>query len=353
MPDWTRSMKQTFEYVIVDPGTWGDVSKLTDVESCSITRDLDDETLGSASLTCDTDHSDEYVRTYLVTEQDGIRERIPLGTHIYETPSTKFDGKKTSLSQDGYSPLIELKEKPPQLGYALLKGTNIMELAGRLCSENMRAPVVRGESSDTLEDNFVSDTEDTWLTFLTDLISCAQFRFDIDDTGRILFARKQDITALQPIWTFDDGNSSILYPDVTVDRDLYGVPNVIEVVYSPTDGTPIFSRVVNDDPNSIISTVSRGREVVYRETSPSVVEGINQAQLDDYARNKLKELSSLEYKVSYRHGYCPVRIGDCVRLNYVRAGLEDVKAMVTRQTIKCESGCSVDETAVFTRSLWG
>jgi hypothetical protein len=134
---------------------------------------------------------------------------------------------------------------------------------------------------------------------------------------------------------------------------LYGVPNVIEVVYSPTDGTPIFSRVVNDDPNSIISTVSRGREVVYRETSPSVVEGINQAQLDDYARNKLKELSSLEYKVSYRHGYCPVRIGDCVRLNYVRAGLEDVKAMVTRQTIKCESGCSVDETAVFTRSLWG
>jgi hypothetical protein len=57
--------------------------------------------------------------------------------------------------------------------------------------------------------------------------------------------------------------------------------------------------------------------------------------------------------VSYSHGYCPVRIGDCVRLNYRRAGLDDVKAMVKTQTIKCSSGgCEVSETAVFTKKLW-
>ena len=50
--------------------------------------------------------------------------------------------------------------------------------------------------------------------------------------GRILFAPEQDVSSLQPIWTYNDDNSSILYSDISVDHDLYGIPNVVEVVYS-------------------------------------------------------------------------------------------------------------------------
>ena len=67
----------------------------------------------------------------------------------------------------------------------------------------------------------------------------------------------------------------------------------------------------------------------------------------------LRDLSTLEYTVSYTHGYCPVRLGDCVRLNYERAGITNVKAKVISQTIKCTPGCSVTEKAVFTKRLWG
>lgn len=28
MPDWKKSMQQTFEYYIVDPGTWKDKNRL-------------------------------------------------------------------------------------------------------------------------------------------------------------------------------------------------------------------------------------------------------------------------------------------------------------------------------------
>ena len=71
-----------------------------------------------------------------------------------------------------------------------------------------------------------------------------------------------------------------------------------------------------------------------------------------YAEQLLRELSTLEYTVSYTHGYCPVRIGDCVRLNYERAGIIDVKAKIISQSIKCEAGCPVTEKAVFTKKLW-
>ena len=36
MPDWTSSMKQTFEYYIVDPGTWKNVKRLDNVKTCDI-----------------------------------------------------------------------------------------------------------------------------------------------------------------------------------------------------------------------------------------------------------------------------------------------------------------------------
>ena len=67
----------------------------------------------------------------------------------------------------------------------------------------------------------------------------------------------------------------------------------------------------------------------------------------------MKDLSTIEYTVSYTHGYCPVRLGDCVRLNYKAAGITDIKAKVISQSIKCEPGCPVSEKAVFTTKLWG
>ena len=169
--------------------------------------------------------------------------------------------------------------------------------------------------------------------------------------GRILFAPKQDTASLQPVWTYDDENSSILLPEITMDHDLYGIPNVVEVVYSNGIDN-YYSRVVNDDSNSPTSTVNRGREIIHRVTDPEFVGDPTKKQVDEYADKLLKELSSVEYTVSYSHGYCPVRVGDCVRLNYSSAGLNNVKAKVISQTIKCESGCSVSEKAVFTTKLW-
>ena len=354
MPDWTRSMEQTFEFYIVDPSSWKDSKRITDVEKNTITRDESDETLGSASISCLTDLSDNYVRTYLTTIQDGIRERIPLGTYLYQTPSVQFNGKRQSVDQDGYTPLIELKEKPPQLGFTLPKGENILDTASLIAADKniSRAPVVPGESDKLLLDSFVSDVDDTYLYFLSDLISNADYKFGIDEMGRILFLKNQELASLSPVWTFDDTNSSILYPDIEIERDIYGVPNVVEVIYSPADGSSMYSMCENTDANSIVSIPSRGRRIVYRETNPNVVEGLNQSQLNEYAKQLLKSLSQLEYKVSYKHGYCPVRLGDCVMLNYERAGINMVKARVTRQIIKCENGCPVEETAVYTKDLW-
>ena len=253
---------------------------------------------------------------------------------------------------DAYTPLIELKEKHPPLGYSIPKNSNVMDMAYKLTSENLRAPVIQTKSSDVLYYDFVSDTDDTWLTLISDLLINAKYSFSLDEMGRVLFAPDQDTASLQPIKDFDDSNSSILYPDITMSHDLYDLPNVVEVLYS-NGSDNYYARAVNDDENSPISTINRGREIVRRVTNPNFSGEPTKKQVDEYATLLLRKLSSIEYTVSYKHGYCGVRIGDCVRLNYKRAGINNVKARIISQSIKCEPGCPVTEKAVFTTKLWG
>lgn len=353
MVDWLSSMQQTFEYYIVNPATWKDAKKIENVKSCSINRDSDAGTLGSASINITESVGECYVRIYLITIQNGTKERHPLGTFLVQTPSTSFDGKVRNLSMDAYTPLLELKETKPPLGYSVRKGTNIMTIARQLTQENTRAPVVPASCDTNLFSDFVAETDDSWLTFLTDLLLNAKYSYDLDEMGRILFAPEQDTASLQPVWTYnDDDNSSILYANLNMDHDLYGIPNVVEVIYSHGNGY-YYSRVVNDDPNSPTSTVNRGREIIHRVSDPDLIGDPTENQIDEYANRLLRELSSLEYTITYTHGYCPVRVGDCVRFNYSRADLKNVKAKVISQTIKCEPGCPVTEKAVFTNRLWG
>lgn len=364
MPDWTKSMQQSYEYYTVEPSTLADVKRLDNVKKAKFNRDSDSDTLGSATIDVTNSVGESYIRCYLKTVQNGVTEKFPLGMVLSQTPSSTFNGKILDVSMDCYTPLIELKEKSPPLGYTIRKGTQIMDAAYRIVRENARVPVNKveplyetnddGEKIDVspkLQHDFVANTDDTWLTFIIDLIANARYELGFGERGDILFLPKQDMASLQPVWTYDDGNSSILYPELSMDHDLYGIPNVVEVIYSY--GSDYKQAVAkNEDPNSLVSIQNRGREIVHRVTDPSLAGYVTQDQIQDYAECLLKELSTIEYKISYTHAYCPVRVGDCVRLNYTRAGIEGVKAKVISQSISCEPGCPVSEKAVFTSKLW-
>lgn len=351
MTNWLSTMQQTFEYYTVDPKTWKDAKKINTILSTTINRDLYTETLGSASITITESLGECYIRVYLVTIQNGIKERYPLGTFLVQTPSYSFDGKITNVTMDAYTPLLELKENLPPLGYAIPKGQNILESAYDIVREHARAPVVRTEKSDTLYENFVSNVSDTWMSFVTDLAANAKCSLYLDEMGRILFNPEQNTSTLQPVWTYDDSNSSIIYPTLDIDHDMYGIPNVVEVIYS-SGSTYFYGRAVNEDETSPISIPNRGREITHRVTNPDLMGNPSQEQVQDYAERLLREMSSLEYTITYTHAYCPVRIGDCIRLNYSRAGMVGIKAKVISQSIKCEPGCPVTEKAVFTTELW-
>ncbi len=351
MPDWTRSMQQTFKFCRVDPATWGDVEEITCIRSGSIVRDEEHESLGYASFDTTEDLDEIYIRTYLVTIQDRLREEFPLGTHLCQTPGYNFDGLVHTRSMDAYTPLVELKEKLPPLGYCIPRWRDVLQAVTNIADEHMRAPVVSASGDDRLPYNYVANLDDTWLTYTNDLLKTIGYHYEFDDRGRVMLAPTIRAAALQPVWTYNDDNSSILYPSVNVSKDMYKMPNVVEVVYS-SGSSYMTARVSNNNEDSPVSISNRGREVVHRDTSPQIEGEVTSAKLNRYAKKLLSDLSSLTYQITYTHGYCPVRLGDGVRLNYESAGIQNVRGKVIRQSIKCEPGCPVEETAVYTMNLW-
>lgn len=354
MIDWNSSMAQTYEFYEVDPNTWKDKRPIRTILSCTIKRDADSDTLETASFETTEQFGECYIRIYLIATQKRVRYKFPLGTFLVQTPSTSYDGTVHKITMDAYSPLLELKDKKPDLGYTVMKNANIMQRVSVLTKDNIRVPVVEPSNvNKTLYEDFTAEADESWLSYLIALMENAEYKYCLDEISRVLFSPDQDVASLQPRHTYNDDNSSILYPEIKDSYDLYGIPNVVEVLYTGSDSnTFLFSRVVNDDPNSPTSTVTRGREVVHRETSPSISGTPNQEYMDEYAKTLLKNLSSVEHTISYSHGYCSVRVGDCVRLNYEKAGISNTKAKVVSQDIKCTSGCVVNETAVYTTNLW-
>ena len=353
MPDWTKSMQRTYEYYIVDPGSWTDKSKINTITKSKIERDDSADTLGSASLEATESIGECYVRIYLITIQNGIREKFSLGTFLVQTPSVDYDGRVKKIVMDAYTPLLELKENPPPLGYSIMKEANIMDTAYNLCWTHMRGPVVKTSNDDKLYCDFVANTDDTWLTYIRDLIANAKYDLGLDEYSRVIFLPYQELDSLQPIWSYNDDNSSILYSDISLEQDLYGVPTTVEVIYSGTNNSVNYhAKAINDDPNSPTSIISRGREIIYRDTDPDISGIPTTAMLQEYAERLLKKLSSIECTITYTHGYNGVRVGDCVRMNYSRAEITDIKAKVTKQTIECDTAGKVTETAVFTKQLW-
>lgn len=349
MADWTRGMERTYEFWEFNPATWGDTTLLDCVTGCTIERDADSDTLGSATFDMDAWEGEKWVRVYMVTRQDGVRERWPLGSFIVQAPDRSFNGMRATVTAQGYTPLKELADNKPPVGYY----ANAEYLENRV-SAIMRtyahAPFVSPSNDTLLQEPYVADDGDDWAVYLKGLLSKGKKHFVINGRGEVMAAPDQNPRAMMPLMTFDDSNSSIMQAEVNVTSNLPEVPNVVQVVYSKGAGC-LIAEAVNDDPMSENSTVKLGRRKVYRETSPDLPDGAVQGDVDDLAERLLREMGAATYEVEFTHAFVPdVNLGTCVRLSYSSMGY-NVVAQVVRQSIPCTPGCQVRTVARYTKEV--
>lgn len=345
--DWTQDYAVTYEFWVVDTGTWGDLRRLATVTEMGMDWDLSKDTLGSAKLECAEELGEVYVRAYLLATQGSEFSRECLGTFMAQTSKSSFDGKAGSFSADAYTPLLEMRDNQPEIGYTTPASDLILERAVKIARQHTRAPISSASGSTARCGDFTANLGDSWLEFASDLLAVAGYRYMVGPRGEVFVQPVGDAASMRPVHTFRDDEVSILCPDLSSESDLYGMPNVVEVVY----GSQV-ARAVNDDPDSPISTVRRGREVLKRITSPDLSDNPTEEEAKAYAVAQLRNLSTRERTVVFSHGYVPnVWLGDCVRLEYRRAGhFENV--VIQKRSIECKTELTITETATYTERMW-
>ena len=371
--DWTKSMQQTFEFYTVDPNNWYDDQKLENIISCDLTHDLTSDKRGNASIMVTEPLPECYIRTYLVVTQAGYMHKICLGTYLYMTSSDSFDGMKHNITMTGYTPMVELEEKLPPLGFHIIGITNrkhsgdapmVTEAIKDIVTTYTRCEIEnRTVIQKPLLNDFVAGTNDNFLTVINNILnasSLGQYILTVDEWGTIIVKDKPVLEDAIPTYIYTDDNSSILLPSLDTNDDIYGIPNVVEVLYTGDKRLPAIRVIVkNEDPTSIVSIPARGREIAKRFTITNIAAPVNdyseaavKAQVTAQAERLLEAASTINKTISYSHGYCDVKVGDTVLINYERAGVTGIRAKVVSQRISCKPGCQVDEQAVYTKKLW-
>lgn len=346
MIDWSRSYNPTWRYFLVDCETWRDMRPLSSVTSCKVKFSRAAAIPEDVQVDVEDELPPESIlRVYLDAEQDGVLERIPVATAVL-TSRDELHGTVEKSTLRGYGTLMSLEDDVPAL-LATVAGGVVVEQAAAVCESGM-APVVKPTDSTALESVVVADPKASKLAFARAIAAKAGYDVSSDAYGRTVFPRLPGVAAAPAITLVDDGET-VLVGDVKRKQDLRKVPNYCEV--RVTNGTStVVGSAVNDDRNSAVSTVARGRRVPLIIEDPDELQGdVTAAEVAEFAAVQLEAASQVACTVSYSHDYAPVNVGDCIRL--VRGSL-DVTAIVETMSISCDTSCRVEATASYIESYW-
>lgn len=349
MTDWGKGYSQRFEFCEVDPYTWNDRRPLETVASCSVTRDTDTALRERATIEMDSiDPGEFWVRAYMTVTQGGASQRFAVGTWLVQTPSVDYGSGVSTVRCQAYSSLHPLSESLAPIGYFVREGANVPDVVAGIVGSVSTVPFIVPAGEFRLPSHYVASDTSSMLDVCRGIAAAVGLRVGFDAFGRITLAPATPVSSLVPSWVFRDDDKSIMMPDVGVAEDWFGMPNVCEVVYTKR-GVSTVGRAVNDNPESVLSTVRRGREVTLRVRNPRELKGaVTERACELLARQRLQEASMLERTVTLEHGWCPVGIGDCVRMEYSRHGL-GIEGIIERQDFDLKTGMTV-KSVITTRS---
>jgi hypothetical protein len=192
------------------------------------------------------------------------------------------------------------------------------------------AEVETFEGGGTLTGAIVAESGETYLSMAHKVADAIGWQIRIDGRGKIHVEPFPDAVAVR----FNNDND-VIQPSIKDTRDWYSCPNVLRVTY---ESYAAIAR--DDDPESPLSTVSRGREIWAEEAAQLS----SSAPLAAYAQQRLKELQRPAREITYTRRFMPdLRPGDIVGINYPKAMI-DGEFRIKSQTIELGYGCDTEET---------
>lgn len=302
--NWESGYTSTFYACYIDPQTWNDTERFEIIEG-SVER-TSDSLRQSASLKCtDYDQTTErWVRIYMDAVQSGDVSHTPLFTGIATSPSRDIDGAVEERELECYSVLKACEDILLPRGWYVPAGRNAV-LAIKSLLEVTPAPVDGDEeASPLMQDALIAEDDETNLTMIEKILNAINWQMQIRGDGTIALSP----VSVDPVAEFSPLVLDIVETSLSVERDWFECPNVFRATLNEMSAV-----ARDDDPDSPLSTVNRGREIWMQDEADLS----DDETLAEYAKRKLKEAQAVAEKAKYQRRFLPdVNVGDVVRLDY-------------------------------------
>ncbi len=329
----------------VDTSTWGTGELVAGLDSVSITTSATDSVpmLQTGNITLTREVGLEFPPGWyriqmLAIDNGGATQRIDAATLLFEKTSGTINFSIDKCKAKGFSVLKPVNEAKMKAGEWIPRGADGAEWAARIIAGHTPAPVVL-EASFTLDQYYVWDGGTSYLKAVWQVLDAGNCVILIDGDGTIHVTNKPT----EPAMEINAADSSLLVPGLDYDQDYSDIPNV----YYAVDGTDA-AVAVNDDPDSVVSTESRGWDKVEYDDD---VMRVNGESLQGYADRKLEELSTVTKTFSYqREWFDLVRPFEIIRFHFPNVVHEDLR--VLSQTYNCSHGILLDEELGQEVKLW-
>ena len=332
--DWSRGYSSMYYATIVDRRTWMDTTRF-EITGGSIQK-TDDDLLESADIDCVeySQEGEQWIRVWLDTRQEGgSYSHTPLFTGLAISPSRQINGVLETNSVQCYSVLKPAQDVLLPRGWYAPIDINIGVLIKRLLSVT-GAPIDVFPGETRLDSAIIAEEGESNLSMAWKLAIAAGWLIKIRGDGSITIGPQDNTTK-----TFIGSTSNdIIETSVSITYDWYSCPNVLRVV---SNGMSAIAR--DDNPDSELSTIRRGREIWAEETDCDLAAG---QSLADYAKHRLEELQASIMTISYDRRFNPdINIGDIVYIDYPTQRIVG-RFLITSQNITLGYSAKVSEEAV-------
>lgn len=350
-----RTVKTSYRFERIERATGNSLGTIPFLKGGSITRNNDVRILETADVECvgTFDLGPDLVRVHMEAEwADGYSEDVVLGTFMPVAPSRNvYSGYSTSTVKM-YGRLQELLDDKFATPVVIEGGTNAVQAAADVCRQ--QGLTVIADPSDYVTTNSrtygfgveqnTQDSDDSKLGMVNDLLSLAGFRAaKTDPMGRVLLERYVNPADRAPSWTFEEGADSKFESSVTEEHDITSAANHVVVRYGNEEKV-IIGEAYDTDPDSPLSTVSRGRVITQGYSYTDLPKGKNDSEMQAYAdaqaASKLKTAQATILKCTVSHAYVPVSVNDSVEFRYPSGGISGLFEVRT-QKLSLTGGCPV------------
>lgn len=335
--DWSKSYAATWRVFKVNRRTWADGEMLKSVDNVSISRTADGQLLESGSMELTGAFEEGYYRIAMTANQGGELQRVDVATLYFEETGGNEDYGRTKHSVNGSSVLYPADTTAITTGEYAPKGVNGAEYAAELLRSSINAPV-EVEGGFTLNDYVVHELGASIIEAVWAVLDAGGYIMQIDGRGVVHILPRPTEPTLQ----INNSSVGLLSNGIDFNADKSNIPNRYIVI----EGNNI-TIATNEDPESTVSTVSRGYFVDAVDTSPIAVNGETRVE---YAQRQLKALSVLRDERVYVREYAP----DVYLYSLVRASIRGLQGdlRVVSQSINCGNGITVTEKAAKEVALW-